>query len=1014
MGSSEGELFGDLLRKHRSALEWSQEELAWRAGVHVHTITNLERGQTRAPQRSTVIKFAKALELDDKARDNLLAARDRLAGRTHPPKTAYGTPRPNLLNVPPLKGRDDEHAQIRDLLVKNGPPVLVLIGEPGIGKTRLLIDAADQGEQYGWIVMRGEAHRDEGQHPFAPIYQALHRHLASLTPTQHEQALATFTPMLGLFPELVRPGSSPVKNWQPTPDQERRLMFNSVAQYFAHLADSNGVLLILDDLQWAQPDALTLLKALLRNPDIQRTGGLCVVAAVRSGGSVSNAALRATALDLDREGLIVRSVLGPLSDEGAAQLVEYTLGVLPTLAPDDRAELVRRIVKRAAGLPFFLTRLASDARQNILRREAEGEPSVSLDERIPNDITEMAHQRIATLPAAASDVLALAAVFGRETPLAALTLTSQRPATEVVEVIEAACEDQLLYESSEGVYAFKHDLVREAILAGLTSARRTLLHHRIAKALEAQPTGDMLDALAFHYGKTTDVEKAIFYLERAGDHARAMHATDAAERYYRQALRRLERSGRADQTVARVQEKLGALLTNSARYRDALAPLESAARLCERAGDLDGAGRAVAQIAWAHVKGGEPEEAMAHLQPALAPINMARLSVGTQAALWRAHAATLFTLNRYAEQLESAHRACACARQTNDTAALAQGLRMEALALGMLGRIPESIALSQETIRLARAADDLETYSAALSDTASMRRARGELRASWELSKLALKAIEPLGDPMATAFFSSAHGVDDFLLGDWRNARKYMQKAVSVAAEIGPSWVAGYPLADLGTLNLAEGHIDVAHAQLEKALKFATERHDLQAQRIIQAPLAEHDLLHGDARGAIRRLEPLIDHSGHGDKESAVLLPLLSRAYVANGQLDLAARALEECQRQATASGVQLVLLDALLARATLHSSHADWSQAAALLNQAVAQAHAMEHPYAEAKAQSLYASVLARRGDIAGARAAYGAALQRFRTLGERLYARIAEAEFQALNGPNSSPGPSSPQRFV
>ena len=1013
MRSGEGELFGDLLRRYRSALGWSQEELAYRAGLHVHTIANLERGSTRAPHRATVILLADALELSDEARNGLLAARDRLAGRTHPPKTAYGTPRPNLLNVPPLKGRDDEHAQIRDLLVKNGPPVLALIGEPGIGKTRMLLDAAAQGEQYGWIVMRGEAHRDEGQHPFAPIYQALHRHLATLTLKQHEQALETFAPMLGLFPELVRPGSSPVKTWQPTPVQERRLMFNSVAQYFAHLADSNGVLLILDDLQWAQPDALTLLKVLLRSPDIQRTGGLCVVAAVRSGGSTSNAALRATALDLDREGLIVRSVLGPLSDESATQLVDYTLGVLPTLAPDDRAQVIRRLVKRAAGLPFFLTRLASDARQNILRREAEGKPSVSLDEGIPNDIAEMAHQRIAALPAA-SDVLSLAAVFGRETPLAALTLIGQRPAAEVVEVIEAACEDQLLYESSEGVYAFKHDLVREAILAGLTSARRMLLHHRIAVALEAQPTGDMLDALAFHYGKTTDVEKAIFYLERAGDHARNMHGTDAAERYYRQALRRLERTSRADQTVARVQEKLGALLTSSARYRDALAPLESAARICERAGDLDGAGRAVAQIAWAHVKGGEPEEAMAQLQPALAPINMARLSVGTQAALWRAHAATLFTLNRYAEQLESAHRACACARQTNDTTTLAQGLRMEALALGMLGRIPESIALSQETIRLARAAEDLETYSAALSDTASMRRARGELRASWELSKQALEAVESLGDPMATAFFSSAHGVDDFLRGDWRNARKHMQKAVLVAAEIGPSWVAGYPLADLGTLNLAEGRIEAALAQLKKALKFATERDDLQAQRLIQAPLAEHDLLRGDARGAIRRLEPLIDHSGRGDKESVVLLPLLSRAYVANGQPDLATRALEECQRQATASDVQLVLLDALVARATLHSSRADWSQAAALLSQAVAQAHAMEFPYAEAKAQCLYGSVLAQRGDIAGARAAYDAALQRFGALGEQLYARIADAELKALNGPNSSPGPSSPQRFV
>jgi tetratricopeptide (TPR) repeat protein len=493
-----------------------------------------------------------------------------------------------------------------------------------------------------------------------------------------------------------------------------------------------------------------------------------------------------------------------------------------------------------------------------------------------------------------------------------------------------------------------------------------------------------------------------------------MHAHAAAERYYHQALRRLERRGATDVNTARVEEKLGAVLLSSARYRDALALLESASRNFERAGDHDGAGRVAAQIAWAHVKNGAPEEAMARLRPALALTNMIRFSLGVQAALWRAHAATLFSLNRYAEQLDSAHRACDCARESGDNAGLAQGLRLEALALGQLGRIPESLTLAQDAIRLARMVDDLDTYSAALSDAAAMSRARGELATSWNLSKLALEAVEPLGDPMATAFFSSAHGVDDFLRGDWHAARQRMQHAVSVAEGIGPSWVAAYPLADFGLLNLVEGHAELGLALLEKALGFATNGNDMQAQRLIQAPLAEYDLLRGAAVGAIRRLEPLIDHSGHGDKESVVLLPLLCRAYVANGQLDLAASALEECQRQATASGAQLVLLDALLAGATLHISRSSVAQAAALLDQAIALAREMGHPYAEAKAFSLRGSVLAQRGNIAGARASYGEALKRFGALGERLYASITAAQLRRLDGSNGSPGPSGSNRFV
>ncbi|HEX8728947.1 MAG TPA: AAA family ATPase [Ktedonobacterales bacterium] len=1010
MGSSAHQrTVGELIFTYRTRARFSRDRLAELTGLSARGIEEIEKRRDRCPRAYTLKIIADKLELSDDERAALSLARSRMTPRL---QAARGTPRPRRLGVPPLVGRDDQQRLIRELLVEDGPPVLAFIGETGIGKSRLLIEAADQGEAYGWLVLRGEAHRDEGQHPFTPIFQALERHIASLAPVQRQQALHDFAPMLGLFPELADLNAPPTRSWQATPMQERTRMFTAVGRYFAHLAESNGVLLILDDLQWAQPDALMLLKSLLRSPEVQSSFGLCVVAAVRSGGPASNASLRDAAHELEREGLIVRTTLGPLADQSAAQLVDYMLGALPSPAPTDRKRIIERLVKRSSGLPFFLTSLANEFRQSAPIDSDSTAPSAR--ERIPTDITEMTHQRIAALPPAAGEVLALAAVFGREVPLATLTLISGLLEAEVVEVIEAACADQLLRESDDGVYAFRHDLVREAILADLKGARRTLLHHRIGEALESQPHGDTLDALAYHFSRTADDGKAIYYLERAGDHARVIHAHAAAESYYQQALRRLERRGVADVNTARLQEKLGDVLLSSARYRDALAPLESAAQAYERTGDLDGAGRVVAQIAWTHVKNGAPEEAMARLKSSLAPTSMTRLSVAVQAALWRAHAVTLFTLNLYSEQHESAHRACDCAREAGDNAALAQGLRLEALALGQLGRISESIALAQEAIRLAQIVRDLETYTAALNDAGAMYRARGELATSWNLSKLALKEVEPLRDPMATAFFSSAHGVDDFLRGDWRAARRRMLHAVSVAEGIGPSWVAAYPLADLGLLNLVEGRAELGIAQLEKALGFACDDHDLQAQRLVQAPLADYDVLRGDARGAIARLEPLIDHSSHSDKESVVLLPLLCRAYVANGQLDLATSALEECKRQATASGAQLVLLDALLAEATLQISRSNLAQATSLLDQAIKQAHDMGHPYAEAKALSLRGSALAQGGDIAGARASYGEALKRFGTLGEQLYASIASAQLRRLDGPNGSPKPSSFNRFV
>ena len=1005
MGSSEERLFGDLVRDYRNKLNLSQEELADRAGLNPHSVSNLERGSTQVPWRSTANALADALELTGDVREAFIAARGRTTPRI-PLSRSTPLRRPE---APPLVGRQAEQELIRKLLVESGPPFLLLVGEPGIGKTRLLTEAEEQGLASRWVVLRGEARRDEGQHPFAPISQALGRRLAALTPAQRRQSLKGFERLLDLFPELADQHATPAPASQAMPDQQRTQMFGIVASYLAQLARSSGVLLILDDMQWATPDALRLLNSLLRSSEIQSSWGLCVVAAARDARHPASPMLRTLQSELAHDHLLTLAELGPLSRADAEQLVENALAETPDLSPDERRSLVARFVERAGGVPFFLSSLANDYRPHPL-----ADPTPTNGERIPRDIAEIVHLRISALPAVARDLLTLTAVYGSAISLATLRQISGIAEADLVNALEAARDDQLLIEQDDGAWAFRHDLLHGGVLAELSAARRGLLHQRIADVLEAQPGEPLLEQLAYHYSHTSEVGKAIHYLERAGDKAQDMHASDAAAGYYREALRRLARLDQADAITARLHEKLGAALMCGGQYEAALAPLESAAQALSRAGDLDGAGRVTAQIGWAHARRGAPQEGMARMERSLALHLLAQMLPKTQSSLWQAHAITLFMLNRYTEQRESARRACDCARQAHDTVALAQSLRLEALALGLLGDIREALSVLDETIRLAQSVDDLDTYSGALSDAAAMRRARGELETSWRLSKLALEAGAPLGDPMRTAFFSSAHGVDDFLRGDWRTARQHIERAVVVANGIEPSWVSAYPLADLGTLNLAEGRIELGQQQLHKALAFAQRDHDLQAQRIIQAPLAEYDLLRGEPHSAIQRLEPLIDRAVASDKESVALLPLLCRAYVATRQIDRAQAELAACVRQATASDARLVLLDALLAKADIHRYSSEWERAEHALNQAIEQARAMGYPYAEARALSLLGGVRADRNDIVGAREALREALSIFKRLGERLYAPLAAERLQRLDAHGGSSGPIRFNRFV
>src|SRR5262249_23411837 len=145
----------------------------------------------------------------------------------------------------------------------NVPPALLLAGEPGIGKSRLLEEAMRQAAAQGWTVLAGGCHRRSGQEPYAPFVGMLARFLAGRTPAQRRRDLTGCAWLVRLLPELAESAVVPVPSWALPPEQERRLMFAAVRHCLANVASPMGTLLVLDDLQWAGTDALDLLASLL-------------------------------------------------------------------------------------------------------------------------------------------------------------------------------------------------------------------------------------------------------------------------------------------------------------------------------------------------------------------------------------------------------------------------------------------------------------------------------------------------------------------------------------------------------------------------------------------------------------------------------------------------------------------------------------------------------------------------------------------------------------------------------
>ena len=669
--------------------------------------------------------------------------------------------------------------------------------------------------------------------------------------------------LVRLLPELAEMGLVSPRAGALAPEQERRLMFRAVERFLGNVAGPSGTLLALDDLQWAGADALDLLLALAR---VASERPLRIVGTYRSTELGARTPLTSALADLAHGGLATRVELGPLDLQAAQALL---VGLLPEHAADD-ATLAERVLRRAGGVPFFLVSCAHGLRADAAEARVA--------DAVPWDVAQSIRQRVAALPAPAQELLVAAAVAGRQTPQAALLALGALLGQEKLEALaalDAACQARLLVESSADTYQFAHDLIREAIEADLSAARRMVLHQQVAEAWEqglAEPTAELL---AYHYGRAGDASKAILHLERAGERALAMRAHAAAEGYYREVVRWLDELGRSAQ-AAQARERLGAVLMTTAHYGEALDVLERAADTYHGADDREGWGRALAGIGSVHALRGTAAEGAARLQPALESLRTSGLSSRALADLYVALAWLVNATGSYGEALAGAEQASQLARAAQDTSLMIQAELRRGQALLMLGRLDGGARALREALPLAEAAGDLRSLRFALNSLGWVHEAWGEFEQDRQYTERALEVAERLGDPTVIAFMRCHRGGPAFNLGAWDQARADYERALAMTRRMGTSWAAAWPPLMLGQLCLAEGRTALATAYLEEAIALAQRNGDLQALRTAHAALAERELVEGRPRAALARLTPLLDRPGRVESDVTKLLPLVA------------------------------------------------------------------------------------------------------------------------------------------
>jgi transcriptional regulator with XRE-family HTH domain/tetratricopeptide (TPR) repeat protein len=973
-GRAPDHAFGTLLRRYRLAAGLTQEALAERAGVGVRSISALEREGPHAPRADTVQRLAEALALTQAERLRLVEAARRLGA---PPAA---TPSPAPTSSPLFVGRAGELNLLERHLGGEGPPLLLLAGEPGIGKTRLLHAAAPRAVGHGLVVLEGGCQRRGGQEPYAPLLAALEGYIRRQTPAQQRAALRGCAWLVRLLPELADAPIEPLPAWTLPPGQERRLMFEAVVRFLTNVAEQGmgaGTLLLLDDLQWAGPDALDLLSTLAH---AAADSGLRLVGAYRDTEVSLQDPLPVTLADLAHAGLATRHARGPLTTDEAGQLLDQLL------EPDSQAEAERvarrnRLVHLTGGVPFFLISYARTVRGNT--------DGWGAGQAIPWTVTQTIQQRVAALPEGAREMLGVAAVIGRVVEPALLTAVTRRAETEVLAALETASRTRLLQEEKRA-YRFAHDVIREVVEADLGVARRIAIYRRVAETLEQEPPDQLpLERLTYYFTQSDLPDKAALYLEQAGDQARRGYANAVAEAHYRNAVEYLDQLGmRSD--AARVREKQGTLLLLMGHYTGALDALERAAETLDALGDGEGLRRVTAQIGNALGAKWQLVEGVTRLQPLLESREERRPTHGL-AALFLSFCELLQMQGRLRESVPAAARAADIARTLGDDALLAQAQFMRGRALLWLGgHNEEGLPVVQEAGRLAEATGHLEVRGWTLLLEALLREHRGEFDAGRLCAGHARTIAVRLGNSALLAHSVQRLGAQAFFAGDWAQADAYFTSMQS--PERTPE--DAMPLLELGRLRLAQGAWDQATGYLQEcsAIFRAIGLHTV--NRVAESLLAERDLLQGHPEAALARLLPLLDQdSGWGFVVLTHVLPVLAWAYLERGDVDQAARVVTDAIERARAEQHRLSLVDALRIQAMVVLRQGHWAEASQALEEGLALAQRIGYPYAEARLQQVYGQMHAQRGDRAAARERLDAALVIFRRLGARKDIERAEA---------------------
>jgi class 3 adenylate cyclase len=584
---------------------------------------------------------------------------------------------------------------------------MMLVGEPGIGKTRTSEEFATYARLRSTQVLWGRCYEGEGAPAYWPWVQIIRSYVHDKEPKELMSEMGPGAADIAQVVSEVKerlPGLPAPPNLEP--EQARFRLFDSITTFLKNASKGTPLMVVLDDMHWADKPSLLLLQFLAKE---LRGSRLLVLGTYRDVELRRQHPLAQTLGELNRENLSQRVLLRGLTENDVRRFVEVTAGTSP---PD---ALVQAVYKETEGNPFFVNEivrlLVADGR--LEHAESVREWSVT----IPQSVREVVGRRLDHLSEECNKVLTTGSVIGREFGLRLLEKVSDVKGDRLLEALEEAMGARVIAElpRSNDQYWFSHALIRETLYEELSTTRRVRLHRQIGEALEELDAEGNLPQLAYHFAEAApggDIEKAISFATRAAERAISQVAYEEAAGHYERALQVTElESTTAATTRCDLLIALGDAQYKSGDGTESQVTFDKAIEIARQRGDGERLGRAVLGRFEQYTIGDVDESEMALMEEALAAVG-AGDSV-SRALLLSRRAMTVYFRSQE-EKGQFATEAVAVARRLDDKATLARCLWSLVFGSVTLRNADETLPPIYEIIQLAEELGDKELLARGL------------------------------------------------------------------------------------------------------------------------------------------------------------------------------------------------------------------------------------------------------------------------------------------------------------